>query len=143
MKTWFLSFCTEIIASASAVERGTGYLSNICPPPGTSTQSTGSSWPSMNGTSNSRSTGSNWTVGFGRMRRAALHTDIHDEKLGLGPLAQQAQRGARHRIADQLLAMPLVHDHPVGRPLLVELDADAPGLAQLLPGVRSAGRSPA
>ncbi len=48
-----------------------------------------------------------------RMGRA-LHAHIHDENLGFRPLAQQAQRGTRHRIADQLLAMPLVHDHPVG-----------------------------
>ena len=47
----------------------------------------------------------------------------------------QAQDGPSHRVADQLLAVALVVNHPVMHPILVELNPDAPGSAQLRPGV--------
>ncbi len=58
-------------------------------------------------------------------RVGGVGADLHADEVGLGALAQQAQRGAGDLEIDELLQVTVEVHKPLGRPGLVELDGDA------------------
>jgi hypothetical protein len=66
---------------------------------------------------------------------AGIRRDLGANQLSAGiMLANQAQRGAGHAEGDQLLKLAIQVDQALGGPGLVELDGDAPGRPDLVPG---------